>query len=406
MMEGTISKWNPEQLYGFIQPADKSDQVYVHVNEIQSNVPVKEGSKVLFEIKSTDQGREARSVKLLNSESTTRGERRLKGRVTGGNDQRGLWFISPYDKSPDVAVHHSQLPPETEGFLIVGDEVEFSVVDWNSKPAATKVVVTSFALQNRDPLTGFADMGRGPWLKKLAEISEEEQWGYTSTPSNDELPILRSYLKFTFMRLREMDGGVRESKTGAWASFNTGLVTPDQNEIYVLFSAREKPSRRQWRFQQFTTLEDRNFVDLFGGEPPPLAEYYSDPSVLFYDKNLPLHINATHMMENIERFPEELRKNHHLARLALEAQQASIEKRVHRNYKTAIPQFFRDKGGVGEIQLLLPLCLVDQRRADLALVVEKTESGDAYRGSTVLTLDMAYNNARLLVRPDSQWLKP
>jgi cold shock CspA family protein len=406
MMEGTISTWNPEQLYGFIQPADKSDQVYVHFNEIQSNVPVKEGSKVLFEVRSTDHGREARAVKLLNSESPARGERRLKGRVTGGNDQRGLWFISPYDKSPDVAVHHTQLPPETEGFLIAGDEVEFSVVDRNSKPAATKVVVTSFAPQTRDPLTGFADMGRGPWLEKLAEISEEEPWGYASTPSNDELPVLRSYLKFTFMRLREMDGGVQESKTGAWASFNTGLVTPDQNEIYALFSARKKPSRRQWRFQQFTTLEDRNFVDLFGGEPPPLAEYYSDPSVLFYDKKLPLHINATHMMENIERFPEELRNNHHLAKLALEAQQASIEKRVHRNYKTAIPQFFRDKGGVGEIQLLLPLCLVNQRRADLALVVEKTESGDAYRGSTVLTLDMAYNNARLLVRPDSQWLKP
>jgi CspA family cold shock protein len=79
MMEGTISTWNPEQLYGFIQPADKSDQVYVHVNEIQSNVPVKEGSKVLFEIKSTDHGREARAVKLLNSESPARGERRRIG---------------------------------------------------------------------------------------------------------------------------------------------------------------------------------------------------------------------------------------------------------------------------------------------------------------------------------------
>lgn len=405
-MEGKITSWYPEHLYGFIQPADMSDRVYVHMKEILSNGPVKEGSRALFEVKNTENGREAKSVKLLNSDSPSLGERRLKGRVTSGNDQIGLWFIGPDDKSPDVAVHHTQLPPDTEGFLIVGDEVEFSVEERNSKLAATKVVVTSFASQTRDPLFGFANMGRGPWLEKLAEISEEEPWGYVSTQSNDGLPVLRSYLKFTFMRLRETDGGVRESKNGAWASFNTGLVTPNQNEIYALFSASKKPSRRQWRFQHYTTLEDRNFVDLFGGEPPPLAEYYSDPSVLFYDKKLPLHINATHMMDNIERFPEELRNNHHLAKLALEAQQASIEKRVHRNYKTAIPQFFRDKGGMGEIQLLLPLCLVNQRIADLALVVEKTESGDAYRGSTVLTLDMAYNNARLLVRPDSQWLKP
>lgn len=30
----------------------------------------------------------------------------------------------------------------------------------------------------------------------------------------------------------------------------------------------------------------------------------------------------------------------------------------------------------------------------------------AYRGHTVLTLDMAYTNARLVARPDSDWLLP
>ena len=43
--------------------------------------------------------------------------------------------------------------------------------------------------------------------------------------------------------------------------------------------------------------------------------------------------------------------------------------------------------------------------ADLALVV--SEVGDTeYRGHTVLTLEMAYTNARLVARPDSEWLKP
>ena len=32
--------------------------------------------------------------------------------------------------------------------------------------------------------------------------------------------------------------------------------------------------------------------------------------------------------------------------------------------------------------------------------------GNASRRSTVLTLDMAYNNARLLARPDNEWLQP
>ena len=83
------------------------------------------------------------------------------------------------------------------------------------------------------------------------------------------------------------------------------------------------------------------------------------------------------------------------------------KKRVYRNYKTAIPQYFREGGGeAGKLQLLLPICLQNPSVADLALTVEKTEQGDAYRGSIILTLDMAYNNARLLARPDTEWLQP
>ena len=73
--------------------------------------------------------------------------------------------------------------------------------------------------------------------------------------------------------------------------------------------------------------------------------------------------------------------------------------RVERNYKTGIPMYNR-----GRIQLLLPLFLLNRDPANLALVVSR--SGEVYDGSTVLTLDMAYNNARLITRPDKEWLNP
>ncbi|MBA2385075.1 MAG: DUF3825 domain-containing protein, partial [Actinobacteria bacterium] len=41
----------------------------------------------------------------------------------------------------------------------------------------------------------------------------------------------------------------------------------------------------------------------------------------------------------------------------------------------------------GRIQLLLPLCLLQDGNADLALVVEKEREGRCYRGNTVLTLE-------------------
>ena len=43
-------------------------------------------------------------------------------------------------------------------------------------------------------------------------------------------------------------------------------------------------------------------------------------------------------------------------------------------------------------------------RADLALVVDKLQSEKRYRAHTVLTLSMAYKNARLIARPYSDWL--
>ena len=59
----------------------------------------------------------------------------------------------------------------------------------------------------------------------------------------------------------------------------------------------------------------------------------------------------------------------------------------------------RNKGS-----LLLPLSLVDPDRVDLALVVERQVSG-AYQGQTILPLNLAYSNSRLVTRPDSDWLR-
>ena len=61
-----------------------------------------------------------------------------------------------------------------------------------------------------------------------------------------------------------------------------------------------------------------------------------------------------------------------------------------------------------KLQLLLPLALEDKKRIDVALVcnhVYKPEEGvNNYEGRTIFTLQMAYNNARLITRPDSDWL--
>ncbi|MDR1600487.1 MAG: DUF3825 domain-containing protein, partial [Oscillospiraceae bacterium] len=74
-------------------------------------------------------------------------------------------------------------------------------------------------------------------------------------------------------------------------------------------------------------------------------------------------------------------------------------KRADWNYKTAVPMYNPNKD---VMSLLLPLRLIGDT-IDLVLVVERNASG-TYQGQTVLTLPMAYNNARLVMRLDSEWL--
>lgn len=75
----------------------------------------------------------------------------------------------------------------------------------------------------------------------------------------------------------------------------------------------------------------------------------------------------------------------------------TMKKRVSANYKLAIPQYYD-----GKIQLLLPLCLMSDNKADVAIAVTKKDK--CYQGHTCLTLDMAYNNARLIAKPENNWL--
>ena len=78
------------------------------------------------------------------------------------------------------------------------------------------------------------------------------------------------------------------------------------------------------------------------------------------------------------------------------------EKRIRWNFKTAIPQYYPR---FNLMSLLLPLALINDEIVDIALVVTKNPSG-SYQGRTILPVDWAYMNARLVCRPDSDWLVP
>lgn len=236
-------------------------------------------------------------------------------------------------------------------------------------------------------------------IEALAQTSAAEDWDYHNTPSPDPKPVLRNYLRYTYKRIAQ-EKKVAVTEDEEYACWNTGLVTVHQEPVYILFEVNKLPDRfSYWHFWKYAR-KGHNDVNRFS-VLPEMANYFDDPSLLVYDPKRQLRSNIEHIIaDNLERFPPDLQGMNQfgLQNLVKGAIDSAIE-RVKRNYKTAIPQFYN-----GEIQLLLPLCLTDPAKADLALVVDRFP--EFYRAATCLTLDMAYNNARQLARPDRDWLQP
>jgi hypothetical protein len=317
----------------------------------------------------------------------------------------GYGFLVDQQDNHEYHVSSASVPG---GYLRLGDVVAFDLkTAKDGKTHAVNVSVLEWQPVG-DPFSDTVDMGHPRWAETLAKLAEPEGWNYRVHPQRDVHVILRSYLKYTFLRLNELPDHLVRSNDETALAFNTGLVTPFQEHIYAMFRQRAAGELGpQWVLRGFEKASSVPFLSLFGQNLPPLATYYDDPSQLVFDVRLPLSVNVEHVPHDPKRFPENLKllTPQDLA-AQVNAKAPEAVERVRRNYKTAIPQFYRaGNTGQGKMQLLLPVALLRRDHAELALAVDRLDSG-VYLGRTVLTLDWAYNNARLLTRPDTDWLKP
>ena len=235
-------------------------------------------------------------------------------------------------------------------------------------------------------------------LAELKQEAEPEDWEYHYAETEHAHPVLFNFIRYTYRRVAD-ERKIAISDNGQYACFNTGLVTPLQEPIFASFQTNRKEDAQPWYFKGWFRQgqwELNRFPEL-----PDLANYFDDPSCLVFDNRRELRVNVEHIIEtNRDRIPEPYRSmNDFTLQNLLQGVVDNARQRVRRNYKTAIPQFYK-----GQVQLLLPLCFGNPKIADLALVVERHHT--FYRASTCLTLDMAYNNARQLARPDRDWLQP
>lgn len=221
-----------------------------------------------------------------------------------------------------------------------------------------------------------------------------EKWSFGNQNNNG---ILKNYIEHTFWRLCE-EGKVIEKDD--CAIFNTGLFDTYYKPICAYFVKNRTPNRQKWYLTGFFTEYQLSTMGVM--EIPERANYFDDPSELVFDTHLDIVPQYDHIFgdqENVRRLPLSIRNN--AMRVQLFNGAIEVAKRMlEANYKTAIPQFYK-----GKIQLLVPVCLQEPHVPDLALTCVKTEDKSKYLGCTCLTLEMAYNNARLIAKPESNWLQ-
>ncbi|WUD72195.1 DUF3825 domain-containing protein [Streptomyces sp. NBC_00510] len=406
-MQGIIKRPWAQGGFTFIA-VDGEEDVFLHFSQLTSPLEQKEvapGSRVSFELFLTPEGkRQARGVRLLDIPTVASQRdftgKRIEGTISTWKWDKGYGFAACDEFPNGLYLHHTDFRSSRE-LPGRGTRVRFEIGMSTRGECGKDIEIIGFE-PTGDAWSDFAALPH-TWTRDLAALAEPEDWNYRYTQSSTPLAVLANYVRYTFLRLQETGKLVEvEHKGRRTVGFNTGLVTQNQKQIFAVFS--EQP-HQPGRFQLDEFLsEGRKMLQIFGADEPPLARYFDDPTELLFDDRLDLKIAIDHVEERLARAPKELIDNPYAFINAINSQAEPLKRRVARNYKTAIPVFYRHKGGAGRLQLLLPLCLVRANRVDLALTVDKING--VYYGATVLTVDMAYSNARLLTRPDTEWLRP
>lgn len=252
----------------------------------------------------------------------------------------------------------------------------------------------------------FSPFPRGlEFLKRLGEEAIPEKWTYASHQSGIVNPILKSYLENMLDRLEYEEKVVFE---GNQMVFNTGLINRFYKEIYIICDVdnQSNPHFPCYVNPRFCSETADVFRDTFS-KKPEIASFFSRIEEVIFDSRLEIDLQDAHIfIDNRDRVGENLRS---LGLLDESQIQMLFEKGVDnalvlakRNYKLVVPQYWRK---TKDIQFLMPIYLSREfQKPDGALVLEKRNN--RYKGTTVLTLDMAYQNARLIANPESFWLDP
>lgn len=231
-------------------------------------------------------------------------------------------------------------------------------------------------------------------IQKLADKALPEKWSFEG---KDDNYILKNYLKYTFKKLQEENKII---ETDTYCAFDTGLFSKYYEPIYAYGEINKNSSdnNAKWYFKGFKDAYELGSLDI--EKFPERADYFSDPSRLVFNWHLNVNKNYRHILDDLntsQRLPDSIKNSDRPLETLKGVIDTAIQK-VIANYKLAVPHYYQNK-----IQLLVPLCFGKDDTPNVALVLDLMKNG-YYQATTCLSMEMAYMDARLIAKPESNWL--
>lgn len=257
------------------------------------------------------------------------------------------------------------------------------------------------------------------FLEELSQKTIPEKWSYQNHESAIPHPILKSFLENTFEKLLKHSPNelLIISDDSKFAIFNSGLLDKFFHDIYVILEIRPDDDQpTYWNPKLMKSLSDitsrkimqKGILINHPDKLPSCINFFKDITEVTFNNSLPIdrsYDKFTHIIEERrDRFPAEYQNKDttELARI-LDHSINYAKAMAMRNYKLVVPQY---RPQDDKLQLLMPIYLSGSfsKQPDFALVLDLDDG--FYTPETILPLDAAYQNARLIAKPDDFWLNP
>ncbi len=239
-------------------------------------------------------------------------------------------------------------------------------------------------------------------IKYLAHLAEPENWKYDydnlkceGEEDRKSVSVLYQYIHQTFSKARDENKILEKDNC---MIMNTGLLTTSGEQLFMLFETNKCPNAsKKWYFLSFYRESDHAIPQSMRSILPSHIDYFENrPSDMYFNSNWKIDVNIDHIIKDgYDRLPKSMQSlDMPSLVIIIDSLIQNMKKRILRNYRLIVPQYYNKK-----IMYLAPLQYGDEI---IPIGIEKHEN--TYRINTILTLGMAYCNARLLMKPESNWL--